>query len=105
MQKRQRARRRQSSAPRPRTHLSPRCYSVPQGLRTQPRGPDSALLSPPPLSRGLGVPAARGEGIPERRNPDRETSGQVSHGLYPPALLPAPKNEARTAFPAGRSGF
>lgn len=75
-------------APSPHTP-APRCCSVAQGLRTrtQPRGPDSALRSPPlpsppPLSPGLVVPAACGEGFPERRNPDTETSGQVPHGLY-----------------------
>lgn len=86
MQRTKRARRRQPGAPRSRTHLPPHPAVPFRGTRaphprTAPRPPQRPPLRATP-SRGLGVPAASGKGFPETRNPDRETSGQVSHGLY-----------------------
>lgn len=57
--------------------------------------PDSALPSAPPLARGSGSRQRAGKGLPERRNPGWETSGQqLSLLLRTKPVLPSLRADA-----------
>lgn len=93
---------------------TPRGYSVAQGIGTRLlRGTRAPHPAPRPRQRpplrgspepGLGVPAAPGRVFGGEKPRQADFRSGFSRTL-PPALLPVPKNEARTAFPAGRRGF
>lgn len=91
------------SVPPSPTHLPPRVFRGTRARhRTQPRQRPPLRVTPGP---GLGVPAASGEGSSGEEKPRLGDFRSGFSRTLPPAVPFAPKNEARTAFPAGRRGF